>query len=381
MSTTQNRTEQNPRTKAPLRRFWQRVSDGLELSELWGQFTTEARTGYSLYSREVDWEALAKEKGVRRGFKTVQAFFWALLMKLSPARRVLLLLALFLLVFGKIQVRTGETSGQLDLGAFGVVILLGLLALELAERVTMKRDLEIARDIQRWLVPATPPAVPGCDIAFATRPANTVAGDYYDAFFRETADGERLLIVVGDVAGKSVPAALLMATFQASLHALATEPSSLADLVAALNRYTCTRSLGGLRFTTAFLAELDPATRKLTYICAGHNAPMLRHVSGELACLDVGGVPLGIDTNARFEQAATTLAPGDLLLIYTDGLIEAVNDGGEEFGLSRVTEILHAVPGESAAETLNHVLNAVNTFAGRTPQHDDITCLLVRVLA
>ena len=162
----------------------------------------------------------------------------------------------------------------------------------------MKRDLEIAREIQQWLVPHSPPALPGVDIAFATRPANTVAGDYYDAFERPSAPAAaspaRLLLVVADVAGKSVPAALLMATFQASLHTLAAVPGPLDELVRALNRYSCAHSLGGLRFTTAFFAELDAAHRSLTYVGAGHNAPVLRRADGRIERLTEGGPPLGI---------------------------------------------------------------------------------------
>jgi sigma-B regulation protein RsbU (phosphoserine phosphatase) len=368
----------NAASPDPVKKFWQRVSDGLELTELWGQFTTEARTGYSLYSREVDWETIGKETGFRRGWKIAQAFFWALLMKLSPARRVLLLVAFILLVAGKIEFRGQDANASFNLAAFGVIILLGLLALELADRVTMKRDLEIARDIQRWLVPAVPPAVPGFDIAFATRPANTVAGDYYDAFYRSSASGERLFVAVADVAGKSVPAALLMATFQASLHALTAGPEPLGELVLALNRYTCTRSLGGQRFTTAFLAELDTSARTLHFVCAGHNPPLLRRVAGDITELSAGGLPLGIDAGAAYEQDRAALAPGDLVLIYTDGLLEAVNERGEEFGLARATEILQAVPGETAAQTLQHLIEAASRFAGRAPQHDDITCLLLR---
>src|SRR6202040_32891 len=129
------------------------------------------------------------------------------------------------------------------------VAFLLLLSLELADKVTMKRDLEIAREIQSWLVPSLPPEVAGADFAFATRPQNSLAGDYYDAFFPGR-KRDKLLVVIADVAGKSVPAALLMATLQASLRTIAGEVVPLADLVARLNRYSCAHSLNGLRFTT-----------------------------------------------------------------------------------------------------------------------------------
>ena len=145
---------------------------------------------------------------------------------------------------------------QFDLRFWGGAVLLLLLTLEIADRVVMKRDLEIARDIQKWLLPATPPEVPGLAIAFATRPANTVAGDYYDVFPR-TGQEQHFLFAIADVAGKSIPAALLMATFQASLKTLSATPCTLDELVAGMNRYACNNSQGGLRFTTAFLADYD----------------------------------------------------------------------------------------------------------------------------
>ena len=379
------------RMGASLETFWQRVTEGLEVQVLWTQFVAEARASYSLYTREVDWAALERESGARRVFRTASALFWAMLLKLSPARRVFLLVALALGVLALTSARIEKTDGgvltQLP-GNFSFVLLaLGglvfLLALELADRVTMKRDLEIAREIQRWLVPAVPPQVPGVDIAFATRPANTVGGDYYDAFLRGPHPTDpaatRLLLVVADVAGKSVPAALLMATFQASLRSLALTPGSLPELVAGLNRYACAHSLGGRRFTTAFFAELDPTTRALTYIGAGHNAPILRRTSGRLERLEASSLPLGIDAQVRYECGTATLEAGDLLVIFTDGLVDAVNAKDEDYSESRLLEALRPASDASAEQTLKSLMAAVDTFVGAARQHDDITCLILRV--
>jgi sigma-B regulation protein RsbU (phosphoserine phosphatase) len=366
------------------RGFWQRVTEGLELHVLWTQFQSEARASYGLISQDVDWKALEGQTGWRRYWKTAQAFFWALFMKLTPARRVLFLAALVLLMFGNLKFTTDTFNTQINFGGVGVLALILVLVLELTDRVTMKRDLEIAREIQRWLVPAKPPEVPGADIAFATRPANTVAGDYYDVFYR-AADAAapgvpRLLLVVADVAGKSVPAALLMATFQASLQTLSAARTSLSELVAGLNCYACAHSLGGLRFTTAFIAELDPTTRELSYICAGHNAPVLRSVTGGVERLDAGGLPFGIDTQAPYELGHAQLSRGDLLVIFTDGLVEAINVKGEEYGEGRLLEMLDTVPGESAAETQRFIMQSVDAYVGATRQHDDITCLILRAV-
>jgi serine phosphatase RsbU (regulator of sigma subunit) len=372
--------------------FWQRVTEGITVQVLWSQFIAEARESYSLYSREIDWEALRRESRGRRFRKTTSALFWAMLMKLSPARRVFLLIALFFAILALTSTQvTISTSGhryEADVPhnflpvLLAVAALLFLLALELADRVTMKRDLEIAREIQRWLVPESPPQVPGVEIAFISRPANTVGGDYYDAFLRgapsSTSNSKRLLLVVADVAGKSVPAALLMATFQASLRTLAEAHTSLLELVEGLNRYACAHSLGGRRFTTAFFAELEPATRVLSYVRAGHNAPVIRRASGSLERLETGDLPLGIDAGAHFTSGAVTMAPGDLLVIFTDGLIEAVNGADWEFGENRLLEVLKSSEGAGARATLKNLLSAVDAFVGHTRQHDDITCLLLR---
>lgn len=359
--------------------FWRRISDGMAVHELWSQFHAEATAGYRLYSRDV--QASGLEKG---RLATVRAFFWAILMKLGPARRVVLLIALGLLLFPSVRVveegthgRSASTSG---LEFWGALLLLLLLILEIADRVTMKRDLQIAREIQLWLVPTVVPELPGLDIAWMNRPQNTVAGDYYDVFSRDTGRGERVLMVVADVAGKSIPAALLMATFQASLKTLCATPCTLLELAAGLNRYACAHSKDGQRFTTAFLAEFDPATRELEYINAGHNPPLLRSAQGAIAKMEEGGLPFGIPPPMSYNTGRRTLAPGDMLLIYTDGLVEAENARDEEFGEARtIAWLLAERPGGKAAEALARLTEQLQSFVGMTVQHDDITCLLIQI--
>jgi phosphoserine phosphatase RsbU/P len=392
MSTAANNpTRAGRQARGKLRTFWQRVTEGLELEQLWGQFLSEAKASYGLYSTEVDWDEIRRERRRWKRFvRGAWALFQAMLMKLSPARRVLLLIALILLVVQPEFRWTGgeATVGTFRLGGIGALILFVLLALELADRVTMKRDLEIAREIQQWLVPAHPPIVPGFDIAFASRPQNTVAGDYYDAFERPAARADSakapLFVVIADVAGKSVPAALLMATFQSGLRALAATPESLDEIAAGLDRYARGHSLEGRRFTTAFLGEIDVETRQMRYINAGHNSPILRRASGEIERLSVGGQPFGLPlmtpVEPSYPSATVEFRSGDLLFIFTDGVIEAVDERGEEFGEARLVPILQSAPAESAAQTLGRVMSSVNTFVGYARQHDDITCLIVRVL-
>jgi sigma-B regulation protein RsbU (phosphoserine phosphatase) len=242
----------------------------------------------------------------------------------------------------------------------------------------MKRDLEIAREIQMWLVPSEPPQVPGADIAFATRPQNSVAGDYYDAFYPDPENKERLVVVIADVAGKSVPAALLMATLQASLRTIAGEGVSVAELVMRLNRYASAYSLDGRRFTTAVLCEYEPVSRRLTYVNAGHNAPILRRSNGSFETLEIGGLPLGIKIGAEYETATVELRPGDALIFFTDGVVEAFNQSGEEFGNSRWQGAIRNLPDWNAQEALQFLMKRVDEFVGATRQADDITCLVFR---
>ncbi|MGA8309332.1 MAG: PP2C family protein-serine/threonine phosphatase [Terriglobales bacterium] len=386
--TPQPAAQQNarrPKFFVQLDRFWVRVTEGLEIGQLWKQFHADARSSYRLYSR--DFQARAPQENLRPSFfQTAQEFAWAILEKLTPARRVLLLLGVVLLIFPgggfSYHGKAGEVQVvEFDLRFYGGVVLFVLLMLEVADRVVMKRDLEIARDIQRWLLPATPPPVPGMTIAFATRPANTVAGDYYDVFARPaSAGGEpRFLLSVADVAGKSIPAALLMAAFQASLRTLSATPCSLAEMVTSMNQYACTNSQSGLRFTTAFVAEFDPATRTLHYINAGHNNPILRRSNGTVEYLVAGGLPLGIRAQAVYESGSAILRADDWLVIFTDGVIEALNEREEEYGEPRLLEVLRAGAGSTPDELLRRLLSDVDTFVGATPQHDDITCMLVKV--
>ena len=383
-----------PEVFVRLDQFWHRVTEGLELGQLWKQFHADARASFRLYQRDVD----AKTPDQARPHKfwhTLQEFAWAILEKLTPARRVLLLLGVLLLVFPSggfsYHGKAGEVQiVEFDFRFYGGALLFILLMLEIADRVVMKRDLEIARDIQKWLLPATPPPIPGISIAFATRAANTVAGDFYDVFARPVAAPEnagepspetpRFLLAVADVAGKSIPAALLMATFQASLKTISATSCPLAELVTDMNLYACSNSQSGLRFTTAFLAEYDPARRALTYINAGHNPPVLRRASGLIEHLTNGGLPLGIMAEGLYQSGEAVLQPGDWLLIFTDGVVEAENQTTEEYGEPRMLAVLQSGAAATPDEMLRFLMADLDRFVGATPQHDDVTCMIIKAI-
>jgi sigma-B regulation protein RsbU (phosphoserine phosphatase) len=365
--------------------LWQRISGGREIDELWSQFSADAQASYGFYGKDLDWEQLKTIPAWRRPFRIAKHYFWALVMKMTPARRVILFIALVMLIISGPKFSVGRSfSFDMNFDAVAALLFLLLLSLELADKVTMKRDLEIAREIQSWLTPSQPPKVAGASVAFHTRPQNSVAGDYYDAFYplQDGDSGGKLFLVIADVAGKSVPAALLMATFQASLHTVAREDVSLEELVQRLNRYACAHSLDGRRFTTALLGEYDPATRQLTYVNAGHNAPVIRRDNGKgeavIERLPASGVPFGISPDAAYLTATVQLARRDALVLFTDGVVEAFNAKGEEFTDARLVESVRYLPDWEAQRSLQFLMQRVDEFVGRTRQFDDITCLVLR---
>src|SRR5271155_3839079 len=370
-------TAPQPRVKGQVRHFWYRVSEGLALHQLWSQFEKDARSSYRLYSAGLD-KLQPEPSRVKRGWRFAKAMFWAILEKLTPARRVLVLLGLILLFVPSGGFSYEDHAGHLDIHEFDVhvwggLLLLLVLLLELADRVVMKRDLEISKDIQAWMLPGAPLQIPGYQIAYATQPANTVAGDYYDVILRPGRErsADRILFVVADVAGKSIPAAMVMATFQASLRTLSTSGIALAELVTGVNHYTCSNSQGGARYTTAFFAELDPATGDVVYINAGHNVPILRKRSGTLERLEAGGIPIGIFAEPAYQVGTTRMENGDWLVIFTDGVVEAVNSKDEEYGEPELIRLVDRESGSTPAELLRRLWANVDLFVGDTPQHDD----------
>lgn len=363
-----------------LKDFWQRVSEGRAIDDLWSQFAADAQSSYGFYGKDVDWEEIDKLPRWKRLFPIVRQFFWALMNKLSPARRVLVLVAIAMLFVSGVKFHyRDEFSLDINFEFIAALLFLLLLSLELADKVIMKRDLEIAREIQSWLVPSEPPVIHGADVAFSTRPQNSVAGDYFDAFYPDSdaESGGKLMLVMADVAGKSVPAALLMATLQASLHTIASEGFSLPELSKRLNHYASAHSLDGRRFTTAVIGEYQPTTRRFSYVNAGHNSPILRRANGATERLESGSVPFGITRDAIFVASEVCLQPGDTLILFTDGVVEAFNSSGEEFSDERLVALVRALPIMPARVFLQMLMKQVDDFVGATRQSDDITCLIL----
>jgi sigma-B regulation protein RsbU (phosphoserine phosphatase) len=263
------------------------------------------------------------------------------------------------------------------------------LAVEAGKRERINREIEVAREVQERFLPQSYPAIPGVELAGAYRPAQTVGGDYYDFIeMKQAGSGAISLgIAIGDVSGKGISAALLMASLRASLRGLTRNSNGdLATMMREVNELVFEASASN-RYATFFFAQLDPGTRKLAYVNAGHNAPALirhrgnRNGETEIIRLEAGGPVIGLLPSSDYEQSTLTLQPGDILLAFTDGISEAMTADGEEWSEDRLIERLIECPDMPAAALAKRLFDAADDFAAGAPQHDDMTLLVVKLSA
>ncbi len=238
----------------------------------------------------------------------------------------------------------------------------------------IQKELGQAAEIQRGLLPKTAPNVAGVNLAGFNVPSRAVGGDYYDFF---TYPDGRVGLIVADVAGKGLPAALLMTSLRARCHVLFEEASDLMNKVTRLNKAICADTPDN-RFITFFIAVLDPATGALTYVNAGHNPPLLVRAAGGVDQLDQGGPVLGILPIARYREVNVQVEPGDSIVFYSDGVTEAASPEGEEFGEDRLGAFVAGRPNLEVAELITEISSAVNTFTKGAPLADDLTLLIAR---
>jgi phosphoserine phosphatase RsbU/P len=256
--------------------------------------------------------------------------------------------------------------------AFRIVSAL-LTEAEEAEKL-IRRDLSQAADIQKLMLPDEAPVVAGADLAGFNAACRTVGGDYYDFF--PYPDG-RIGLALGDVSGKGMPASLMMMGLQARVQVLAEEPTDLGAFMIRLNKATCVKCPSN-RFITFFFCVLDTVSGELRFANAGHNPPILVRASGEVKMLEGGGPVLGILSIAPYKEDAERLEPGDMLVLYSDGVTEATNLDYEEFDEERFIEVLRRNRTEPASRIVEAVTAALAEFTGAAPQADDITLLVAR---
>lgn len=368
--------------------FFDEYTRGFDRTEFQRLFTRDTADAYRYFSRGLDLKALATAPWYKRWPTHARLFFVAFAMRLSPARRVLYAFAVVSTVFGLLDLFDGFGTVRLFLFPLTLNLYLPqwvegtswmvlaflsihlLVLMEVADRLSLKSDLEIARDIQIAMLPRGPQQSGDTRVFGFTRPANTVGGDFYDIL--PLGDG-RLMVAVGDVAGKGSPAALLMALLLAMLRTLVDEGLESARLIARLNVQICRHSPGS-RFITFFYGLYDPKDGSLEYVNAGHLPPMLRRASGVIDRLDGGGMALGMFDHATYETGHVTINPGETLVLYTDGITEAENRSGRAFEDSGLEAIVVARASEAEPEALARaIIVAVEAHAGDVRLADDLT--------
>lgn len=388
-----------PRPKSRTREFLSTYTQDLTTEEFGRLFTRETPEAYRFFARGINTAELEGLPRHKQAMRYVQAFFMAFTMRLSPARRAIYGLALVCCVFGLFKLFEGFgflrfpipfTLYSIRVYVPSVVfhdgtvwLLMGfllmnlLVLLEVADRLSLKRDLEVAREIQQAMLPNGTWSGDGVEAFGITRPANTVGGDFYDILPQP--DG-RVIVALGDVAGKASPAALLMALLLAMLRTLLDEGLEPAALVERLNIQIC-RHAPASRFITLFLARYDPATGRMEFVNAGQTPPLVRRRLGGFERLTSGGIALGMFEGSTYEAGEAWMGPGDALVMYSDGVTEAEDPAGEPFDEAGLERTLALVPGSvpeaSAAAIGRGIMEAVDHHRRDSRLGDDLTVLVL----
>ena len=352
------------------------------------------------YLTEEHRKRLARAGLVKRTILRMWWLFKGLVLKLSPARRLMLALGLINLAGIRITTPLGGRDVDITFPNFGVALVLLVLALELRDKLVAHDELETGRTVQKALMPSAPPVLAGWDIWLYTQSANEVSGDLVDAL---ALGADRTALILADVAGKGLSAALLSAKLQATVRAIVVDAEIVGGLLSearqappplpdASGQRPGLPSLGHLgervnhimyrdgvrgRFATmvCLLVQADAGTVRL--LNAGHMAPLvLRDVAIEE--LPRGSVALGMVPVATYAEQAATLGAGDTLVVYSDGVTEAMNAARDFFGDERLREVLARMRGRSAEDTGQAIVDAVTRFVGDAPVHDDVSLIVLK---
>jgi serine phosphatase RsbU (regulator of sigma subunit) len=376
------------------RGFFDQYTHGLTPADFQRLFTRDTPEAYRYFTRHLDLTKIDTLPWYRRWLVHTRLLFTAFTMRLSPARRILYAGAILATLLGLLQLFRGVASQTIVLFPFtihpplpqwapgtmwlfvGFVAINLLILMEVADRLSLKGDLEIARDIQLAMLPSGSYQAGDTTACGVTRPANTVGGDFYDILQR--ADG-RWVVTVGDVAGKGSPAALLMALLLAMLRTLVDEGLGTSRLLTRLNVQVGRHSPKD-RFITLFYGLYDPPTGRLEFVNAGHLPPIIQRRDGTFERVGTtgGGPALGMFEEASYEAREIVLEPGDLLVLFSDGITEAENARGQPFEEGGIEQLLRSAAGQEPEAIGRALLAAVESHAGDARLADDLTALVLK---
>jgi serine phosphatase RsbU (regulator of sigma subunit) len=382
-------------TPGRARSFLDEYTRDLTSQDVQRLFTRDTAEAYRYFTRNTDTRALDALPWYKRWPAKFRLVFKGFTMRLSPARRVLYGFGVVAALLGTAMLFRGIEPVRLLLFPFSIYIplpqwvdgtawlLVAFLALnllilmEVADRLSLKGELEIARDIQLAMLPSGVRETGDVTVCGMTRPANTVGGDFYDVI--PLPDG-RLVVALGDVAGKGSPAALLMALLLAMMRTLVDEGLEAARLIERLNVQIAKHSPAS-RFITFFYGLYDPRTGHLQFVNAGHLPPIIRRAAGSFERITGStgsGLALGMFEEAKYDTNQVRLDPGDVLVMYTDGITEAENPAGRAFEDAGLEEVIGRTWMLDPRQMGAAIISAVETYADDARLGDDLTALVLK---
>jgi sigma-B regulation protein RsbU (phosphoserine phosphatase) len=349
------------------------VFEDLRRRNLKRSFRRDAQDLYRFYFSEEERARFASMGRLKRWFVTAWGLLKALLLNLSPTRRLAVILSIVLFLMSRVNFQVGGLEFGVDFVGLGFVVVLVVLMLELRDKLLARNELEVGRAVQLALLPDRNPDVPGWDIWLYTRPANDVGGDLVDTIDLE---GDRVSLILGDVSGKGLGAALLMSKLQATVRALAPDTPALSELGGRLNTIFCRDRVSG-RFATMVYLEVASHGDRVRVMNAGHMPPILLTEAGQ-SSLEPVAPPLGILPEAEYTEQELRVERGNLCVIYSDGVTEAEAAGGAMYGEERLDALLPSLRGLDAEAAGRRILAEVEAFVGEERLSDDLSLILLR---
>ncbi|MFZ5517938.1 MAG: PP2C family protein-serine/threonine phosphatase [Candidatus Zhuqueibacterota bacterium] len=336
--------------------------------------TQDLKDIYHFYLDQETKERLKTLPRFKRWFVLMSWLFKSLILKLTPVRRLLFVIACIFFVVGRSRFQINETDvNPTYLDELGFVVLLVILMLELKDKLLAQDELAVGRAVQFSLLPNTNPRIPGWDAWMLTRPANEVGGDLVDYL---QIDEHRWGLCLGDVAGKGLGAALVMARLQATIRAIAANFTSLYELGAALNRIFCRDGIPS-RFVSLVYFEVDTRLSTVRFLNAGHLPPLIQQGETTIETRHVAPA-LGIQSKSTYEEQQIELNSGDFLVAYSDGLTEAKNERGSFFGETRLQSVLPKLRGQSAEAIGVALVKTIDRFIDEARQNDDMSLIILK---
>lgn len=327
----------------------------------------------AFYLSRDDRARLAELSTMGRFFRRLWYFLRGLLLKLTPARRIMLAVALFSIAVGAWRIDIDTVHIGFRVQGLAILLVLGVLVLELKDKLVARDELEAGRAVQLALMPTDRPNVPGWDVWLYTQPANDVGGDLVDHL---PLANDQHAVLLGDVTGKALPAALLAVKLQATLRALAPHLPNLGDLAAGVNGILYRDGLP-TRFASLVYAVLTPNSGHVRLLIAGHMPPIHLH-EGTTTTLPQGSMVIGMMPDVPFWEQTVSVEPGDTLVVYSDGVSEAMNEKEEFFGEDRLHPVVVRTRGLQAAEAGALILEELSAFVGHAVQSDDVSLMVLR---